>query len=106
MVSIFGVVGILAIIGVHTLIAAVMTRFFRLRLETNWGTALYAAFLVPVTLFISTLVLTGPLRLGTDLGSPTAVAVLLILLPGSLGVTIDVLYVEHPDEYELPEPAQ
>lgn len=106
MASILGILGILFIVGLHTLVAAVMTRFFRLRLETTWGTAGYVVFLIPVTLFISTLVLTGPLSIGVDLGSSVVVLALLIVLPLSLGTTIDVLYVEHPDEYELPEPAE
>ncbi|MGZ0746602.1 MULTISPECIES: hypothetical protein [unclassified Haloparvum] len=106
MVSVLGILGLLFVVALHTLIAAVMTRFFRLRLETTWGTAGYVAFLIPVALFISTLVLTGPLGLGVDLGSSAVVLALLVLLPLSLGATIDVLYVEHPEEYELPEPAE
>lgn len=106
MVSILGIVGILFVVALHTLVAAVMTRFFRLRLETTWGTAGYVAFLIPVVLFVSTLVLTGPLGIGFDLGSAAVVLSLLVLLPLSLGAAIDVLYVEHPEEYELPEPAE
>jgi len=106
MASILGIVGTLFVVALHTLVSAVMTRFLRLRLETTWGTVGYVAFLVPVVLFVSTIVLTGPLGIGTDLGSPVVVLALLVLLPVSLGTTIDVLYVEHPEEYELPEPAE
>jgi hypothetical protein len=106
MASILGVLAFVVVLGIHTLIAAVMTRYLRLRLATTWGTAVYVAFLVPVVLFVSTLVFSGPLGIGVNLGTPTAVLAVMILLPGTLGVAIDLLYVEHPDEYELPEPAE
>ncbi|MFA9518204.1 hypothetical protein ACERIT_13480 [Halopenitus sp. H-Gu1] len=106
MASIVGVLAFLVVLGIHTLLAAVITRYLRLRLSTIWGTAIYVAFLVPVVLLISTLVFSGPLGIGVDLGTPTAVLAVMILLPGTLGVAIDVLYVEHPDEYDLPEPTE
>ena len=43
------------------------------------------------------------LGVGVNLGSPAAVLGLMVGLPMGLGVTIDVLYVPAPDEYELPE---
>ncbi len=103
MVSFVSVVGLLLIVGLHTFIAAVATRFLRIRLETQWGTALYVLFLVPVILLLSTLVLSGPLGLGTDLGSQQAVVMLVIALPLTLGYTIDVFWMPHPDEIELPD---
>ncbi|WP_096389976.1 hypothetical protein [Halopenitus persicus] len=104
MATILGVLLFLVVLGAHTLIAAVMTRFLRLRLDTTWGTAIYVAFLIPIVLLTSTLVVSGPLGIGIDLETTVAVLTVMILLPGVLGVAIDVLYVEHPDEYELPEP--
>ena len=94
---------LVALVAVHTVVSAVMTRFFRIRLETIWGTAFYAVFLIPIVLLVSTLVFTGPFGIGVDLGSPGAVFAILILVPAALGATIDILYVEHPEEYELPE---
>jgi len=86
----------------NTVIAAVMTRFFRLQLKTRWGTVVYTALLVPVTLVVTTIVAFS-LGVGVDLGSTGAVLGLMVALPMALGVTIDVLYVPAPDEYELPE---
>jgi hypothetical protein len=94
----FGVV-----LAVHTLIAAVMVRFFRIRLKTRWGAAVYAAALIPVVLLATTLVFTGVFGIGVDLGSPAAVLGVMIGMPLTLGATIDVLYVPSPEEYELPE---
>jgi hypothetical protein len=86
----------------NTVIAAVMTRFFRLQLKTQWGTIVYTALLVPVALVVTTIVVFS-LGVGVDLGSTGAVLGLMVGLPMALGVTIDVLYVPAPDEYELPE---
>ncbi|RCU47668.1 hypothetical protein DU504_10370 [Haloplanus salinus] len=86
----------------NTGIAAVMTRFFRLQLKTRWGSVVYTALLVPVALVVTTIVAFS-LGVGVNLGSAAAVLGLMIGLPMGLGVTIDVLYVPAPDEYELPE---
>jgi len=86
----------------NTAIAAVTTRFFRLQLQTRWGTVVYTALLVPVVLVVTTIVVFS-LGVGVDLGSTGAVLGLMVALPMALGVTIDVLYVPAPDEYELPE---
>ena len=91
-----------AVFAGNTLIAAVMTRFFRIKLRTRWGTAVYTALLVPVALLVTTMVVFS-VGVGVDLGTPGAVVGLLIGAPMGLGITIDVLYVPAPDEYELPE---
>lgn len=89
----------------NTLVAAVMTRFFRIQLHTRWGTVVYTALLVPVVLVITTIVAFS-LGVGVNLGSAGVVLGLMIGLPMALGVTIDVLYVPSPDEYELPDTAR
>ncbi|GAB3327244.1 hypothetical protein [Haloplanus salinarum] len=86
----------------NTLVAAVMTRFFRIQLRTRWGPVVYTALLVPVALVITTIVAFS-LGVGVDLGSAGAVIGLMVGLPTILGATIDVLYVPAPDEYELPD---
>lgn len=86
----------------NTFVAAVMTRFFRLQLDTRWGSAVYTALLVPLALVVTTIVAFS-LGVGVDLGSAGVVLGLMIGIPMALGVTIDVLYVPAPDEYELPE---
>jgi hypothetical protein len=98
----FAVMGIV-LVG-NTLIAAVMTRFFRIQLHTRWGAVVYTALLVPVVLVVTTMVVFS-LGAGIDLGSAGAVLGLMVGVPLGLGVTIDVLYVPAPDEYELPDTA-
>ncbi|WP_435097084.1 hypothetical protein [Halorubrum sp. N11] len=105
MLALFGFVSLVALVAFHTLIAGVTTRFFRLRLNTSWGSVVYTLVLTPMLLFISMLVFTGVLNVGAgiDLGSPTLVAALLIGLPVVLGAAIDYLYVPSPDDVELPD---
>lgn len=103
MVSVVAAFGLLAIIALNTAIAAVMTRFFRMRLDTQWGSAIFTLLLVPLALLVSVLVLSGALRLGADVGGPTSAIVVGILLPGLLGVAIDLFWMPPPDEIEVPE---
>ncbi len=105
MLALIGFVSLAALVAFHTLVAGVATRFFRLRLSTWWGRALYTVVLTPVVLFVSTLFFTGVLGVGTGLvvGSAGIVVSLLVGLPLALGVTIDYLYVQPPAEYELPD---
>jgi hypothetical protein len=91
-----------AVFAGNTLVAAVMTRFFRIKLDTQWGTVVYTALAVPVVLLLTTMAAFS-LGVGVDLGSAGAVLGLMVGAPMGLGVTIDVLYVPAPDEYELPE---
>lgn len=100
------VFGLLGVAIVHTLIAAVATRFFRLRLATDWGWMVFTAFAVPVIYVPTTIALLGALSIG-DAGGLTidqgTVIVLLWALPLALGVTLDRFWVPAPDE--LPQGA-
>lgn len=91
------------ILFVHSAIAALMTRFFRVRLTTRWGGFLYAALIIPVALLLTTLVLSGILPLGPNLGSSGIVFVLVIVLPTIAGITFDYFWMPAPDEVDLPE---
>ena len=93
-----------AVFGGNTLVAAVMTRFFRIRLSTDWGTVVYTLLFVPVVLFVLTQLFTGVLGIGPNLGSPATVLAVMVGLPLAVGVTVDVLYMRPPEEYDLPEP--
>lgn len=106
MVSVVGLISMLVVLALHTLAAAVITRYFRVVLNTDWGWVVYTLFFVPSVLLLSTLFFTGPLGAGIDLGSPTAVFAIMILLPLSVGVAIDVLYIPPPEEIELPTPRE
>ena len=104
MLALFGFVSLLALVALHTLVAGVTTRFFRLRLSTSWGPVVYTIVLTPMLLLISMLVFTGiGVGTGLNLGSPTVLVGLLVFLPVVLGAAIDYLYVPSPEEYELPD---
>lgn len=91
------------VLAVHTLIAAVMTRYFRIRMHTRWGAVLYTLLLVPLALVVTTLVFSGPLAIGVNLGGPATALAVMVGMPLVLGFTIDVLYVPPPEEYDLPD---
>jgi hypothetical protein len=100
MASVLNLVLLGVVLVINTLIAAVMTRFFRLRLKTRAGAVLYALLLIPLALFVTTMlfgaVIPGEVSVGLLLG-------LWIGMPLVLGFTIDVLYVPAPDEIDLPK---
>lgn len=103
MVSVVGLVGVALLLLVQTAIAALLVRFLRVRLDTRWGVIVFVLFLIPLALTISTLVLSGVLGLGADLGSRETAVFVSILVPFALGVTIDVLWMPAPAEVDLPE---
>ncbi|MDG5777365.1 hypothetical protein VB773_02965 [Haloarculaceae archaeon H-GB2-1] len=101
MVSVAEAIGLVVILLVNTAVAALMTRFFRVRLSTRWGSAVYAALLGPLALLVLTLVLGS--FLGPNLGSPATVITVTIVLPLIVGITFDYFWMPAPDEVELPE---
>ena len=105
MVSVLGLLGLAVILVVHTAIAAVLTRLLRVRLSSQWGPVVYAVLLIPVVLVVSTLVLSGVLGLGSNLGDARTALFLLVAVPLALGVTIDYVWMPAPDEVELPDTA-
>jgi hypothetical protein len=102
MVSIGGVIQLFIIIAVNTAATALLTRFFRVRLKTNWGPVIYAILLIPIVLVIITQIL-GGLGFGFDLGGARLVVGITIVLPLALGITFDYFWMPAPDEVELPE---
>jgi hypothetical protein len=101
MISIADVVGLLVILGVNSAAAALLTRFFRVRLNTRWGAALYAVLLGALVLTILTIVL-GGVGLGPDLGNPAAVMGLTVVLPLATGIAFDYFWMPAPDDVDLP----
>jgi hypothetical protein len=99
--AVVGVVGVVGVVIVHTLIAAVVVRFFRLRLETGWGWVLYSALAVPVVYVASALVFLGVLGIGQSLTVDRGTLLALVWgLPLALGVSLDLLWVPQPEEVE------
>jgi hypothetical protein len=106
MVTVGTLVGLGLIVGLHTLFAAVATRFFRVQLKTDWGTVVYALTVTPVVLLMSTLILSGALAIGGDVGNRGAALFLTVLVPMTLGFAFDLFWMPHPDEVELPDTAE
>ncbi|WP_135821196.1 hypothetical protein [Halostella litorea] len=106
MVSVSAAVGFVVLVGVHTLIAAVATRYFRVQLKTQWGSAAFALLLTPLLLVVSTLVLSGVLGIGGNLGDRNTAVFVVILLPLVLGYAIDMFWLPAPEEIELPDTAE
>jgi hypothetical protein len=103
MVSTVGLIGIAVLVVVHTVLAALVTRLFRNRLETGWGGAVYSAGGGAFVLFVSTLVLSGIFGIGGNLGSRYTAVLVVIAMPLLLGITFDYFWMPSPDEVELPE---
>lgn len=101
MVAPLELVGLLFILLVNTALAALMTRFFRVRLNTRWGSAIYTFLLIPAVLVITTMVF-GTV-LGPDLGGPGTLLTLTVLMPGAIGVAFDYFWMPAPEEVDLPE---
>jgi hypothetical protein len=103
MVDAVALVGLLAIVVVNSAVAALLTRFFRIRLDTRWGTILYILGLTPLALLFVVLVFSGVLGLGADVGSRGLVVAVTVLVPLALGVTFDYFWLPAPEEIDLPE---
>lgn len=106
MASALSIAVLLAIVAVHALLSAVLTRYFRIALDTAWGVALFVGAGIPLVLLATTLILSGVLGLGPSLGSPLLVLIVLIAAPMALGVLVDLLYVPPPEEYDLPDTSE
>lgn len=103
MVDVLGIVGILLILGVNTAVAALLTRFFRVRMETRWGSILYVLLVVPVVQVVVVLVLSGIANIGGRVGSAAVVVGLFVVLPMALGMAFDYFWQPAPEEVELPD---
>jgi protein-S-isoprenylcysteine O-methyltransferase Ste14 len=103
MVDVAGLLGLLFILFVHTVIAALLTRFFRVRLKTRWGSAIYTGAVTPVVLLVTTLLFGGFLQLGFPIGGRSTVIGVTIVLPMTLGIAFDYFWMPAPEEVEMPE---
>jgi len=101
MVSAVAVAGLVVIVLVNSAVTALMTRFFRVRLHTRWGGLLYSLLLCPLALLILGVVLSVPIGPFIDLGTITFLA-LVVVLPLTLGMTFDYVWMPSPDDVELP----
>jgi hypothetical protein len=103
MVSVVDALGLAVILFANAAVTALLTRFFRVRLKTRWGSVAYVFFLVPPALVVVVLLLSGVFGLGPNLGSPGTVVGITVLLPLSVGVAFDYFWMPAPEEIDLPE---
>ena len=106
MVGVVGLVGLVVLVAVHTVVAAVAVRLLRVRLATRWAPVVLALAVVPVLLIASTLVVSGGLGFGPDLGSARLAVFLLVAVPLGLGLAVDYLWMPPPEAVDLPGPEE
>lgn len=103
MASALAWIGLLAIVTGHSILAAVVTRLLRVRLATRWGPIVYTLLILPLVLFISTLILSGVFGIGPNLGGPVPALFATIAIPMTLGIVIDYLWMPAPADIDVPE---
>lgn len=103
MVAVADAIGLVVIVLANTGIAALLTRFFRVRMTTAWAGPLYAVGLGSFAMLVSTLLLGGFLSLGPNLQSHGLVVGVTIVTPLVIGMTVDYLWMPAPEEIELPD---
>lgn len=99
MLSLGTLIGLAIVVGVHTVVASILIRFFRLRLDTRGGTIAFSLFFVPVVLAVS-LLFFGQLPVFGAVDRQTVMLVT-ILMPLLLGFAIDLFWMPSPEEVEL-----
>lgn len=99
--EVVGVLGVAGVVVVHTLVAAVAVRFFRLRLSTRLGWVLYSLLAIPVVYVASALLFLGVLGIGRTLTVDRGTLLAVVWgLPLALGVSLDLFWVPQPEEIE------
>jgi hypothetical protein len=101
MVSAVAIAGLVVIVLVNSTVTALMTRFFRVRLNTGWGGLVYSLLFCPLALLVLGVILSVPIGSFIDLGTTTFMG-LVVVLPLALGMTFDYVWMPSPDDVELP----
>jgi ABC-type transport system involved in cytochrome c biogenesis permease component len=100
MVSAVTAAGVAVIVLVHTAIAAVGARYFRITLSTRWGSVLYTVVLIPLVYVVTTLAL-GALGLGSGAFDDAGQLIVVTwAFPFFLGWSIDLFWIPAPEELE------
>ena len=92
-------------LAVNTLVVAVLSRFFRIRLKTQWGWVTYTMLVSPVVLLVLGLIQGVVIQSPLFEGAAGLFLAVFVGVPLALGFTVDLLYVPPPEEYDLPETA-
>lgn len=99
--AVLGALGLLVIVVVNTAAAAVLTRIFRGRLHTRWGSLVYALTFTPIALFVLVVVLQWVLPVPV-IGRGTLLGVT-VLVPLVVGAAFDYFWMPAPEDVDLPE---
>jgi len=102
MVSALALVLTVVALAVNTLVVAVLSRFFRIRLKTQWGWVTYTMLVSPVVLLVLGLIQGAVIQSPLFEGAAGLFLAVFVGVPLALGFTIDLLYVPPPEEYDLP----
>jgi hypothetical protein len=100
MVSAATAFGVGVIVLVHTAIAAVGARYFRITLSTRWGSVLYTLILTPVV-YVATTLAFGVLGFGAGaFDNPGTLIAVTWVFPFFLGLSVDLFWIPPPEAYE------
>lgn len=95
--------GLAALVLGNTAVAALLVRWFRVRMATAWAGPVYAVLVGAVVMLASTLLVGGFLRLGPNLGDASTVVAVTIVGPLSVGLAVDYFWMPAPEEVDLPD---
>lgn len=100
MVSPGEIAGVVLLLAINTVLAAISTRFARLVALTRLGTIIAILAVVTLVLTASTMLLSGVFHMGINVHDRMIAVLLAIGLPMAIGVTIDFLWVASPEAVE------
>lgn len=104
MLSAIAIAGLAVLVLVNSAVAALLTRFFRVRLHTRWGGAVYSLLFCPLVLLGLGVLLSVPIGPFIDLDTITFLAIA-VVVPLALGMTFDYIWMPSPDDVDLPTSA-
>jgi len=104
MLSAIAIAGLAVLVLVNSAVAALLTRFFRVRLHTRWGGLLYSLLFGPLVLLVLGVILSVPVGQFINLDTLTFLLVV-VLVPLAVGITFDYVWMPSPDDVELPTSA-
>lgn len=103
---VYTVAGFAVVIAIHTVIAVVGVRFLRVRLGTTWAPFVYAVVFLPVVYVPTTVLFSGFLAAGGARISSGTLFTVVFFLPLAMGIAIDIFWLPHPAEVDVPAQEQ
>jgi hypothetical protein len=100
MVTPLNAAGLAVMVLINSALAALATRFLRVRMRTNWGGMVYALLLVPLGLILLIPVYSGLLGSVVEFDATTTLLVVAVGIPLTLGLTFDYIWMPSPEDVE------